>query len=247
VAIGVAQTPDKPKFAGRLVGIYDDRTGVPIDSAEIRDLTTNWFAFTTSTGTLTLFFVDTAGALLRIRKIGYKATTMFIGNSPNDPPLTVMLEPLTQVLPKVVTLDTSPKYTSPSLRGFEERRKSQLGQFVSEAILRSEENRVLGDVIRSHIPGLKVREGVGGAMYAFSQREGSCSPDIYLDGLLVSATLGRTTFGIRPSTKTGDSNLNQYQVSDLAGIEYHTGATVPPEYGRTGSGCGVILLWTRER
>jgi hypothetical protein len=37
-------------------------------------------------------------------------------------------------------------------------------------------------------------------------------------------------------------------VSDLAGVEFYpeTG-TGPPEYNATGSGCGTLLLWTRER
>ncbi len=59
-----AQSPSQqPKFLGRIVGVYDDRSGNPLDSVEIRDMITGSFAYTTSTGTLSLFFVDTAGSL----------------------------------------------------------------------------------------------------------------------------------------------------------------------------------------
>ena len=43
-------------------------------------------------------------------------------------------------------------------------------------------------------------------------------------------------------------NLRSMDVSTYAGVEfYQGGSTLPPQYNITDSGCGVLLLWTRER
>ena len=62
---------------------------------------------------------------------------------------------------------------------------------------------------------------------------GSCPYDIYLDN-------------VRQDASTRD--LDRMLVSEYAGIEIYKGAaTIPAEYNMTGSSCGVILMWTRER
>jgi hypothetical protein len=43
-------------------------------------------------------------------------------------------------------------------------------------------------------------------------------------------------------------DLNQFQVSSLAGVEYYPdNATMPVQFSRTSGGCGALFLWTRER
>jgi hypothetical protein len=249
--------PAAPKFVGRVVGVYDDLTGKPLDSVEVRDMVSGQSALTTSTGTLSLFFVDTAGSLMRIRKVGYLPITMFVANSPDEPALTVMLVPLGQQLPTVVTTDTAPHYRSPKLQGFEERRKAGGGFFVPEAQLRKEESRPLRDVIRAHIPALEIAhvkidsKWIDIAVSHQQQKAGKgCPVDIYLDGLPVSlsSTSGGTAILATKDTKTDASNdLNDFQTLDLAGVEFHNVGDVPVEYNRTSSGCGVLLLWSRER
>lgn len=45
-----------------------------------------------------------------------------------------------------------------------------------------------------------------------------------------------------------DNDLERLNINQLGGIEYYAGAaSVPPQYNRTGSTCGVIIFWTRER
>ena len=62
---------------------------------------------------------------------------------------------------------------------------------------------------------------------------GSCPFDIFLDN-------------VRQDASTRD--LDRMLVSEYAGIEIYKGAaTIPVEYNMTGSSCGVILMWTREK
>jgi hypothetical protein len=256
---GGAQT--SAKRMGRVVGVYDDRTGSPLDSVEVSDLTTKSFALTTSTGTLSLFFVDSVGGILRFRKLGYKPLTMFVDNAEDLAPLTITLEPLAQELPKVVTVDSGRVYASPALRGFEERRRSgHGGRFVPETVFRKEEDRSLGNIVKLHIPGLDVLQNVRvGSRYAdiaVTTRSGKqCPVDIYLDGLPVSvnstAVGGSAIPGVvgarGPSSISPTNDLKDFLPKNLAAAEFYSAATAPAQFNRTGSGCGVLLLWSRER
>jgi hypothetical protein len=257
--LGHAQKAE-PTYVGRLVGVYDERTGDPLDSVEVRDMMTGSFAYTTRTGTLSLFFVDTAGSLLRIRKFGYAPVTMFVGNAPGLPPVTLTLEPTAQRLPAVVTRDTARTYLSPALAGFEQRRKTGMGYFVSEAELRKEDNRPLANILRSHVATLAVQDVIVGGQrvtIAASRRAngGTCPVDVYLDGVALSANaqsggplaiLGKRNSG-GTALQQGYVDLTQLQATEFAGIEFHNVSDTPAEFPHTGSGCGALYLWTRER
>jgi hypothetical protein len=42
-----------------------------------------------------------------------------------------------------------------------------------------------------------------------------------------------------------DVDLDFIRTWDLAGVEFYNGASVPVRYRVSGSGCGVVLLWSR--
>jgi hypothetical protein len=199
-AASAQSSAEPPVYRGRIVGVLDERTGEPVAGGEVRNLLNGLSAVTTSTGTLSLFFVDTAGGMLSFKKLGYEPQTMVVANSVRDTtPVTVILKPVGQVLPTVVTNAKTTdvvQYMSPALKGFEERRHQALGHFVSEAELRK------NDVEKQEDRGtLRLA-----ARHAIVQRE------------------------------------------RIRGVEYYAGgATMPPQYNGTDSGCGVLLLWTRER
>jgi len=54
------------------MGIYDGETGDVIEGADVTDMLTGITARTTKTGTVALFFADTNGTLLTIKKVGYQ-------------------------------------------------------------------------------------------------------------------------------------------------------------------------------
>jgi hypothetical protein len=65
----------------------------------------------------------------------------------------------------------------------------------------------------------------------------NCPVTIYIDNVLYySAQLGQEPPGI-----------DFMQASDFAAAEYYASAAeTPPQYNATGSGCGALLLWTRD-
>ena len=85
----------------------------------------------------------------QLLKVGYQPNTLFIAISPADTMPMTMLSPVVTTLPTVVTRHSAPRYISPGMREFEERRRGGIGH------LRKSDNRSMPDVPRQ-LPGLIV-------------------------------------------------------------------------------------------
>jgi hypothetical protein len=230
-------------YRNRLLGVYDSRSGQPIEGAEVTDAMAKVSALTTKTGTVTLSFLPEGGTLVRIRKVGYEPAALVVAISQADTvPLTVLLNPTAQQLPKVVTTDNAPKAIAPGLREFDERRREGAGHFITDSVLRRNENQMLRDVVR-RLPGLQVKCVTHGGFvtecYATNFRQqgknalagGECSVKVYVDGVA-----------------TGDNDLNKLQTAMFSGVEFYAGgASLPIKYNTRDATCGVLLLWSRER
>ena len=228
-----------PSYRARILGVFTT-DGDPIEGAVVIDELSKTSALTTKTGTITLSFLPEGATLVRVRKVAYAAATMLVNIAPSDTlPVTVMLESTVRELPTVVTRDSAPRYLSPALREFEARRARGIGVFVTEAELRKNDSKLMTSIARN-ISGLKVMcNRTGSSCIAASGRQGSrlvlgggvCPADVYVDGVAVT-----------------DNNLERMRVDQFAAVEYYAGgARTPVEYNKTGSSCGVLLLWTRER
>jgi hypothetical protein len=182
-------------------------------------------------------------------------TYMVINSRPSSPlarpssgeacavPVTVLMKPSVGTLPTVVTRDSSPSYRSPGLRGFEERRRAAAGgHLLAEAELRKHDTEKMTNLVRRFASLTITCPKSGprrGECWAESMRLTSthallnegCPLEVWVDGAAVA-----------------DNNLNGMSISEFAGVEYYPGgASLPPQYNKTGSSCGVLLLWTRER
>jgi hypothetical protein len=232
-----------PAYRARILGVFDANTGEPIEGAQVTDILTRMSAITTKTGTVSLVFLPDSGSMIRVQKIGYQPATMVVKISPADTlPITMVLSPTATTLPAVVTKDSAPVYVSPGLRGMEERRKQGFGHFITEAELRKNDSKKMTNVIRTlpniniACPRTGVRRGecwaVAGRLNAkYAIQGGSCDLDVYINGAI-----------------SNDNDLEKLAVAEFAGVEYYPGgATIPAQYNKTGSSCGVLLLWTRER
>ena len=114
------------------------------------------------------------------------------------------------------------------------------GYFIAEKELRKSDNREMANVIRT-IPGVVVQcaktfpfdchavSGRAQSKYAILGG-GACEFMLYVDGIRISV-----------------SDLNSLRVADYAGIESYSGSQVPMQYNSTGSACGVLLFWSKER
>lgn len=143
-----------------------------------------------------------------------------------------------------ITLDTvttnadARRYRSPGLRGFEARRKSNQGKFVSEDDFRRNADRRMPDVLR-RVAGMTIVPGRGTSFFAVASRnKPGCLVTVYLDGaLLYDRTVNRAS---------GPPDLAQFETRTFAGAEYYASTAIAPAQFRDQSGCGLLVLWTRE-
>ena len=145
---------------------------------------------------------------------------------------------------------------------FAERQKMGTGHFITRDQLVKAEGgmRRTGDII-SLVPGVTVKRGSNKIWIASGRAVGTgcafcsmsaaaldradfaagarpaCFMDVYLDGAMV--------FDSR-HPGNGLFDVNTIQPEMISGIEVYTSAAqIPAKYNRTGSGCGVLLIWTR--
>jgi hypothetical protein len=230
----------------RMIGVYDAETGEPIDSAEVKDVLTGLSALTTATGTL-LLPMDTAGAMLRIRKVGYNMRMLVIPNGAADTlPITFTLDRVGQMLPTVTTrargvargpADTVHKL---DLTGFYDRRQQGAAPpnaYVSEAQLDHWKPTLMSDLT------------------ALTGRPWMFDCTIYIDGALTP--IPQPNLGPGRVAMNLDKGINSMlDPSMVAGIEIYRAGEVPPQYNATQVGAGamttgaehsgcVTLIWTR--
>ena len=153
--------------------------------------------------------------------------------------------------PQPVSLPPAAATAKAPTSDFERRMMEGKGQFITREQLDRAQAKRLGDVI-SQLRGIRVFRPANGEAHAMSSRgqvtirssNVRCYVQVYLDDALVFS-------GSQPgSAITGPNvfNLNTLSPSQLEGVEYYSGlGNIPPKYNATGSVCGVLLLWTRQR
>ena len=154
-------------------------------------------------------------------------------------------------LPAVVTKDAAIRHISPALRAFDERRKNKTtGYFITDSILRREDNRTLGNMLIAHAPGVSIAQRSSANFLLKSPRcTNGGPPDVYIDGVpLAHMPDPRWTQRRNADPNSIPIDIGQFQVSDLAAVEwYPDNSTMPAEFSRTSAGCGALMLYTRER
>jgi hypothetical protein len=224
---------------GRLLGVFDYDTWEPIEGARVLDLLTGWSAVTTSTGTLSLFFVDTAGSFLQVAKLGYATQRFVVGSATIDTAgITIMLKANAQMLPTVVTRGKRGRGPADTVQllersGFYDRRQTSgtpLSAFVtSEKIAKL---TLMADITR--LSGRQI-----------------CATNLYINGIKVDPPSLRSAMPGSGAMVVVAAPLRNYldalvTPGEVLGIELYRSSDVPARFnpGR-GGGCGATLVWTK--
>ncbi len=237
--------------------VLRDGARTPVAGAEVTIAGVERRALTDTTGAFVLDDLDEGWQIVQVRKIGFairRDTVNVRGSGITQRSFTLVSQ---TNLDTVKTVSSQVKYVSPALRGFEERRANATsGYFVPAAELRKEDGKSLSGVIAQRVSGLVpiVTRGAGTMLAStrkqcsgpvFQQKASTCQScfvTLYLDGQLVYEADPERKDALPPP------DFDRMAVGDYAAVEYYPGSgTAPVQFGRTSSGCGVLLLWTRER
>lgn len=193
-------------------------------------------------GTYSLVELPAGSQIVEVKALGYapvRANVMLRRGR---------MEPLDIAMTKVAVvldeLEAKGYSTLFDRSGFEQRRQSGIGHYITEDEIRKRNPVRTEDVFRG-VPGvqLELASEFGGYMPTFVRAQGStvgtgggvCYPNFVIDGTVYRGDTFSNTNGLPIAPQ------------DVKGIElYASAAFAPPQFVSISSGCGVIVIWTKR-
>lgn len=251
-AIATAQEPPRATSAGGVLAgvvLRMDTSAAPIIGAEVAIRALGVSATTDSAGAFVLANIPRGDHTVEVRALGHApATHPFSWTAGERHTHSFRLAP---ALPAVL----SPvAVTASRLRGFEERRALGRGHFLTEHVFAKNPSKRVADVL-ARVPGLRIVRGASGAAYVANSRGNitmrganpACYAHAYVDDMPVFNSAAERFRSSTTREPQGLFDVNTLASREIIGVEYYAGgASIPPHYNRTGSACGVLLIWTRR-
>lgn len=224
----VAQSP-VPAGRRQMVGFVRDIKGGPIEGVTVE---VNGQKVTTDLrGAFALLtpHVDTAN--ISIKRVGFEPLDAFI-TARNGMWDTVVVQ-LEASATRLAEVSVTDNYASRAggIRGFEERRKLKLGQYLTREDIVERGEQKLSEILRTRKGVQIVRGRVRFAAFTGS-RGAQCQPNVYLDGARA------------PGMEVDEILAGTVQAIEL----YPYLSTLPIEFQTIGTQttpCGTIVIWTR--
>lgn len=226
-----AQSPPA-QMSGR---VTDAGTHAPLAGAAIVLLPDRRAVFTDSAGRYVFPGLPTGTVRLLVRATDYPATQVIVDLEPGavvqrDIELDSTQLDTAELAP--VTVNANAPVFDYRLVGFEQRRRTGRGHYLTDDEIKKSGGSNLQDLTRG-IPGVTLYCGGGGPGHGcrihMVRALQNCDPEYYVDG--------REDDVFGPTTP----------VHDIVGLEIYTGASeVPGEFSGSDAGCGVIAIWTRS-
>jgi hypothetical protein len=144
------------------------------------------------------------------------------------------------------------EYLSPTMQEFYERMEKGLGRFITRTDIEQRQPSRISHMM-ADLPGLTLIQGASSLDQRLHFRRHQryipgrgvipCWPTVYLDGRRIQE--GGPDPGTRDPAEIDIDDI--VLPSDIAGVEVYDGAGgVPPRFGGSWGGCGVIAIWTRS-
>lgn len=225
-----------PEQTGEISGLVSTPDGRPLAMAEIALVDADVIVRASAQGRYRIGTLAAGEYILEARAMGYvpERLTVTVGTDATRT-VDVRFRVAARVLAPVKTVAPGDRYST----GFHERRaRSTGGRFLTNEQIRASGYTRVTDLLRS-VPGLQLRKAGNVSMLEFTGRGGrtfsshGCPVAYAIDGIPVEPA----AFGI-----DGEIALDHVEA-----IEVYDAATAPVQYARRGTGCGVILIWSRER
>ncbi len=225
------------QLTARLAGVVTDSTGNPLLAANVRLIGTEHATTTDSSGTFAFDSLASGWTRLEVRSVGHRMlereVELFDDRAVEFPPPALALEPLPFRLEDIVVEADAPTMSRRDLGGFEERRQSGQGDYLTREEFMRRGNPLVPSDLLVTMRGIRVIRRPTGVVITSSRGAatfaGPCNPSLFLDNMYLGTTADTDV----------DVMLN---VDHIQGLEVYTGNTVPPRFNR---GCGAIVFWTR--
>ncbi|HJU74565.1 MAG TPA: carboxypeptidase regulatory-like domain-containing protein [Gemmatimonadaceae bacterium] len=238
-------------------------SGAGLPNAEITVTPPNVRAVTDADGEFRIEGLKTGRVVIQVRRLGFAPESVTV-ELPLAGAIEIDLRETGQPLDTVsVKGEAAAASTGGKLAGFYERKREGHGRFLEAKDIEKMLTRRLGDIIVARIPGTQTVRGLKGGMAAYiaSTRMGSeqvssalkgalrpprCYPDVYLDGVVVYASGSERNLPAGTPDDVVLFDVNSLDPAELAALEFYGGpAQTPAQYNKTGSACGVLLIWTK--
>jgi hypothetical protein len=224
---------------GVIDGVVTDSSAAPVSGARVTIKGLSVEVTTPESGRFRFNGVPAGLYVMTIGKLGYQSALTTIRVAAGD-----TLRPAYELIPTGTVLGTV-KVTgssgSPARQEFDARRALGRGKFMTEAEIDKRNSAQAMELLRTFssidvVAPLGSRSASAPVYHAMSRRDGggfaSCPMAVVVDGFQKSIPYDLSEL---PSPK------------EIMGIEVYTGnATIPVQFARWNSGCGLIMVWTRD-
>jgi hypothetical protein len=192
--------------------------------------------------------VPVGNVTLTVMRIGFVPESLYVTlGDREDLDVRVELEQAIQTLDTVSVAARAEPIPRGKLSAFYERKQYGIGRFLEEKELSDLAHRQMADILGARLPGVRKIRLPGGSGVAIGTsrlipralRGGPpqpCYADVYLDGTVVYTNAsGMPVF-----------DVNTLNPAHISAVEFYGGpGQIPSQYNKTGSACGVLLIWTK--
>jgi hypothetical protein len=212
-----------------------DQDGAVLADVEISHPASGKTARSDSVGTFFLGGLPAGRAEILLRRLAYSPIAATLDVSANDTTAVIVtLRIVAQQLTAMIILETPERLRD--LTGFEHRRKTGAGHYITRAEIEQRQPLHLSEMLRL-VPGAVVAplKGPASAQVRFGRAispMGDCAPVYWVDGIRATGL-----------------NIDDILPIDVEGLELYSGpAGLPPQFhpARENVSCGTVVIWTRR-
>jgi hypothetical protein len=237
-SLGLFLTQPARAQTGVIDGVVTDSSLAPIAGARVAISGSSIEVTTPASGRFRFSGVPAGLYVMSIGKLGYKSSLTTVRLADGD-----TLRPAYELVPSGTVLGTvNVTGSSASLhrQEFDARRALGRGKFMTEEEIDKRSSAGATELLRTFstvnvVAPLGSRSASAPVYYAMSRREGggtTCPMAVVVDGFQRPIPFDLSEL---PSPK------------EIMGIEVYSGnATIPVQFARWNTGCGLILVWTRD-
>ena len=205
-------------------------TGGPLQDARVVLKGSGHGAFTDASGRFTIPDVPAGRDTVQVGLIGFAEQEVPLTLQPDRVTRVTLMLSETVLRVEDISVEVEGREEIGKLSGFYDRMKRGIGHYITPEEIEDLHAQNTSDYLRG-VPGVQVGAyRMGRADVRITRAKLDCRPVYYLDGIL--------------NRSLHPDELNR---DDILAIEVYRGASeTPPQFSFTGSGCGTILIWTRE-